>query len=119
LIKENVMPYLSVNTSENISSVQKEKLKSEIGRIIALIPGKSEEVTMVDLCGGRSLYMAGAAIPCAYVDVKVYTRADPEGKKRFAREMFNLLEQELGIKKDHVYLSITEFDHWGDHGDYR
>lgn len=113
------MPYLALNTSENLSDAQKEKLKSEIGRIIALIPGKSEKVTMVDLSGGRSMYMGGAALPCAYVDVKVYTKADPDGKKCFALEMFKLLEQELGIKKDNVYLSIDEFDHWGSRGDYR
>ena len=113
------MPYIAINTSENLSGALKEKLKSEIGRIVALIPGKSEEVTMVDLSGGRSMYMGGAAVPCAYIDVKVYTRADQEGKKRFAREMFKLLEQELGIKTDNMYLSVTEFEHWGDHGDYR
>jgi phenylpyruvate tautomerase PptA (4-oxalocrotonate tautomerase family) len=116
--KEAAMPYIGLNISEKLSESQKEKLKSEIGRLITVIPGKTEEVTIVDISGGRSMYMGGKAIPCAYVDIRVYTKADPEGKKRFAEELFTVLEGELGIPKDNVYMSVLEFEQWGGHGTY-
>ncbi|MDR2053644.1 MAG: hypothetical protein LBP80_09540 [Treponema sp.] len=112
------MPYISLNTSEKLSENQKEKVKSEIGRLITVIPGKTGEVTIVDISDGRSMYKGGKTAPCAYVDIRVYTKADPEGKKRFVDELFGVLDRELGIPKDDVYMSVLEFEQWGDHGAY-
>ncbi|MDR1351912.1 MAG: hypothetical protein LBK05_01415 [Treponema sp.] len=112
------MPYVSLNTSEKLSETQKERVKSEIGRLIAVIPGKTEEVTIVDISGGHSMYKGGQAVPCAYVDIRVYTKADPEGKKQFVDGLFVVLDRELGIPKDNVYMSVLEFEQWGDHGAY-
>jgi phenylpyruvate tautomerase PptA (4-oxalocrotonate tautomerase family) len=116
--KEIAMPYVGLNTSEKLSETQKEKLKSEIGRLITVIPGKTEEVTIVDISGGRSMYKGGKAVPCAYVDIRVYTKADPEGKKQFVNGLFVVLDKDLGIPKDNIYMSVLEFEHWGDHGAY-
>jgi phenylpyruvate tautomerase PptA (4-oxalocrotonate tautomerase family) len=112
------MPYIALNTSEKLSSSQKEKIKSGIGRLITVIPGKTEEVTIVDISDGRSMYTGGKEVPCAYVDLRVYRKADPDGKKRFIEELFVLLDKELGINKDNVYMSVLEFEQWGDHGAY-
>jgi phenylpyruvate tautomerase PptA (4-oxalocrotonate tautomerase family) len=112
------MPYIGLNISEKLSETQKERVKSEIGRLIAVIPGKTEEVTIVDISDSRSMYKGGKAVPCAYVDIRVYTKADSEGKKRFADELFVVLDKELGIHKDNVYMSVLEFEQWGDHGAY-
>ncbi|MDR0452875.1 MAG: hypothetical protein LBH15_07515 [Treponema sp.] len=112
------MPYVGLSTSEKLSDSQKEKLKSEIGRLITVIPGKVEEGTIVDISAGRSMYKGGKAVPCAYVDIRVYTKADPEGKKRFVNDLFDVLDKDLGIPKDNVYMSVLEFEEWGDHGMY-
>ena len=112
------MPYVCLNTSEKLSEDQKEKVKSEIGRLITVIPEKTEEVTIVDISDGRSMYKGGKAAPCAYVDIRVYTKADPGGKKRFVDGLFVVLDRELGIHRDNVYMSVLEFEQWGDHGAY-
>ncbi|WP_010257973.1 phenylpyruvate tautomerase MIF-related protein [Treponema primitia] len=112
------MPYVAFNISEKLSETQKEKIKSEVGRLITVIPGKTEADTIVDICDGHSMYKGGKAIPIAYVDIRVYTKADPNGKKQFISNLFILLEKELGINKDNVYMSFLEFDQWGDHGAY-
>ena len=112
------MPYVALNTSEKLSETRREKVKSEIGRLVTVIPGKTEEVTIVDISDGRSMYKGGKAVPCAYVDIRVYTKADPEGKKQFVNDLFVLLDKELGITKDNVYISVLEFEEWGAHGAY-
>ncbi|GHV72788.1 hypothetical protein AGMMS49940_00900 [Spirochaetia bacterium] len=112
------MPYIAFNISEKLTASQKEIIKSETGRLVTVIPGKTEEVTIVDICDGHSMYKGGKAIPCAYVDIRVYTKAEPAGKKQFVNDLFILLEKELGINKDNVYISVLEFEQWGDHGTY-
>ena len=87
------MPYVALNTSEKLSETRREKVKSEIGRLVTVIPGKTEEVTIVDISDGRSMYKGGKAVPCAYVDIRVYTKADPEGKKQFVNDLFVLLDK--------------------------
>ncbi|GHU96769.1 hypothetical protein FACS189483_00670 [Spirochaetia bacterium] len=112
------MPYIAVNTSEQLSAAKKETLKAALGRLIAIIPGKSEDALMVDLADGKTMYMGGAAVPCAYIDLRVYTKTDPEAKKQFTKETFALLERELGIKPENQYLTIYEADHWGYDGEF-
>jgi hypothetical protein len=112
------MPYLAVNVSQKLSAAKKEILKAEFGRLITIIPGKAEADLMVDLADDRAMYMGSGAVPCAYIDLRVYTKADGEAKNRFTRAAFALLTRELGIKPEHQYLTITEFDHWGYDGEF-
>jgi phenylpyruvate tautomerase PptA (4-oxalocrotonate tautomerase family) len=112
------MPYIAINTSAALSPVQREKVKAELGRLISIIPGKAEADLMVDIFDGRKMYMGGAAVPAAYIDLRVYTKADAEAKKRFTKETFALLIRELGVKQENLYMTITEFENWGYGGEF-
>ena len=50
------MPYIGINTSKNLSQVQKEELTSALGEKIVIIPGKSESKLMVDISDGHTMY---------------------------------------------------------------
>jgi phenylpyruvate tautomerase PptA (4-oxalocrotonate tautomerase family) len=112
------MPYIQVTVGQKLSDPQKEALKSELGRLIAIIPGKAEADLIVSIQDGGSLYMGGIKAPSVYIDLRVYTAVDPEAKKHFARELFSSITRQLGIPSSRQYLTIGEYDHWGYDGEF-
>jgi hypothetical protein len=112
------MPYISVTTGQKLSAPQKEKLKTGLGRLITIIPGKTEADLIVHIQDGGSFYMGGTETPSVYIDLRVYTKTDPEAKKRFSRELFAFITDELGIEAARQYLTIGEYDHWGYDGEF-
>lgn len=112
------MPYLAISTNEEIPRAKKDTLKSALGNLIPIIPGKSEPDLMLEFRDGASMFMGGAAAPCAYVDLRVYTKTDDGAKKHFTSEVLSLLERELKIKTENLYMTIAEFDNWGYDGEF-
>lgn len=111
------MPYINIRLSKEITAEQKEQIKARMGKIITLIPGKTEEVTMVDISGGHSLYMGGKALDNgAFVDIRLKGKADIKGKEDFTEALFKSLKELLGSKEEDVYVNITEFENWGSKG---
>ena len=43
------MPYIDVNVSIKLSDQEKDNLKSKLGELISIIPGKTENVLMIGL----------------------------------------------------------------------
>jgi len=113
------MPYIAINTSEKLSSTQKEKIKSELGRLITVIPTKTEAGTLVDLSDSRTIYKGGVNVSGAFIDVRLFHKADFESKKKFTEETFEMLSRELGLKKENMYLAIAEYENWGTAGTYK
>ena len=113
------MPYIAVNVSEIISDAKKETIKAELGRLITIIPEKTEAVTMIDFSDSRTMYMAGKKVQGVFIDVRLWHKADFEAKKQFSEKTFDMLEKELGLKKENMYLNITEFNEWGSRGIYK
>ena len=110
------MPYIAVNTSQKLSDAQKEKIKAELGRLIAIIPTKAEAYLMVDFSDGRTFYKAGQKVEGAFIDLRLFHKSDFEPKKKFTEEALEMLSSELGIKTENLYLTIMEFDNWGSGG---
>jgi phenylpyruvate tautomerase PptA (4-oxalocrotonate tautomerase family) len=113
------MPYIAVNTTEKLSPAQQEAVKNGLGRLINIIPTKTEAGLLVDFSGGRSFYRAGALVKSAYIEVRLYQPSEFEVKKKFTEEVFSLLSRELGIETNNMYLNIIELDHWGGGGTLR
>ena len=113
------MPYIAINTTQNLSAAQKEKIKSELGRLITIIPTKNEAGLLIDFSGPRTIYKAGAQVDGAFIEIRLYHKSDFEAKKKFTEETFALLSRELGLKNENMYLNILEFDNWGSGGTFR
>ena len=107
------MPYVAINTTQKLSAAQKEKIKTELGRLITIIPSKTEAVTYVDFSDSRTAYKGGAEISGAFIDVRLFHKSDFEPKKKFTEETLEMLSKELGITKENMYLTIMEFNDWG------
>jgi hypothetical protein len=112
------MPYISVTLGQKLDAAQKEKLKTELGRLITIIPGKTEPDLIVNIQDTGAVYMGGAEIPCAYIDLRVYTKTNDEAKKRFTRELFAFIAREFAIPIERQYLTIGEYENWGYDGEW-
>ena len=113
------MPYIAINTAQKISDAQKEKIKSELGRLITIIPTKSEAGLLVDFSDSRTIYKAGENVSGAFIEVRLFHKAEFEPKKKLTEEIFEMLTRELGMKKENMYLNIMEFDNWGTGGTFK
>jgi phenylpyruvate tautomerase PptA (4-oxalocrotonate tautomerase family) len=107
------MPYIQINTAQKLSPSVRESLKSQIGRLIAIIPTKSEAGLMVDFSDGHSQFKAGTEVNGVFVDLRLYKQSPFEAKKQFTEEMFRLFGNELGIKPEHMTVNIIELENWG------
>jgi len=110
------MPYIAINTSIEISDAQKEKIKTEVGKLITIIPGKTEANTMVDFCECRTIFKAGEKVDGAMIELRLWRKAEFEDKKKFVETLFKFLQGELGLKPENMYLNILEFEAWGSGG---
>ena len=113
------MPYVAINTSVKLSNAQKDKIKAEIGRLITVIPTKTEAGTLVDFSDSKTIYKGGENVSGAFIDVRLFHKADFEPKKKFTEEIFKMLSRELGLKEENMYLSILEFENWGSGGTFK
>jgi phenylpyruvate tautomerase PptA (4-oxalocrotonate tautomerase family) len=111
------MPFIAVNTTVKLQPEQKDSIARELGRIIPLIPGKTEPVLMVDVSDDHVMYFSGAKMErCAFVDVRCYKNAPFEGNKAFTEAVFKLLKDIVGLGEGEVYVSISELPIWGTKG---
>ncbi|WP_312941520.1 phenylpyruvate tautomerase MIF-related protein [Oscillibacter sp.] len=110
------MPYIGINISKLLSDPQKDTLKTALGAKISLIPGKSESKLMVDISDGHTMYLAGEKRDLAYVDVKCFGAAEFAHKKTFTEAAFEAIQQTTGLPQDGIYLTYSEFEHWGTQG---
>ena len=113
------MPYIAVNTTQELSDAQKEKIKTELGRLIAVIPTKNEAGLLIDFSGSRTIYKAGKEVQGVFLDLRLYHKSDFEPKKKFTEETFEMFMRELGTQKENMYLTIMEFDNWGSGGTFK
>jgi len=113
------MPYIAVNTAQKLSDAQKEKIKTELGRLITIIPTKTEAGLLIDFSDSRTMYKAGENVSGAFIEVRLFRKSEFEPKKQFTEETFEMLSRELGLKKENMYLNFLEFDNWGSAGTYK
>ena len=110
------MPYIAINTVQELTSAKKEKIKSELGRLMSIIPTKTEAGLLVDFSDRRTMYKGGVSVDGAFVDLRLFGKSELDPKKLYTTEVFDLLSRELGIKKEHIYMNIGEYETWGSNG---
>ncbi|MDR3277831.1 MAG: hypothetical protein LBT12_03575 [Oscillospiraceae bacterium] len=111
------MPYIQVNLSEKLSDEKITELKSAIGRIVEIIPGKAEWGLMVDVEDGKNLFFGGKPDNNAFVDTRVHGDCAAEVKAEFTRALYGVLERVAGVPKEKLYTNFTVCDTWGAFGE--
>lgn len=105
------MPFIDVRANCPITGEQETKLKTELGKAIALIPGKSESSLMVQLAGGAKMWFGGSEEgPIVMANVSIYGTAPESAFQAFGEEAVKLFREILGAK--HVYVKFEETTNW-------
>ncbi len=107
------MPFIDVRTSGELGEKQETELKAELGKAIALIPGKAESHLMVQFTDHCRLWFGGKRPengPIVFVNVMLYGAAEPRYYEAFQNTVIPLMEEKLGAES--VYLKFEEVPHW-------
>lgn len=113
------MPYVHMNIAKKLSDEQKEAIKSSVGQLIEILPGKAEKVLMIRLDDDLQMYFRGAPENCAYVNVCLYLMSPDEKKGEFGRAFVASLSELAGIDVTNIFLSFSEFGNWVSGGTFK
>lgn len=105
------MPTIQIKSASKISESAKELIKSELGKAIEIIPGKSEQWLMVLFGHTEDLYFRGQKdSEAAIVEVGIRGKASKEDFGALGEEITRILTSNTDLKSDHIYISYTEYD---------
>lgn len=110
------MPYIQISMSEKLNDKKIESLKAMLGEKIALLPGKSEAVLMIQIDDGRTMYFAGVAGKCAMVQVHLYKESPKEAKALFSSEVLKALSEIADLPIDRIFMNFAEHSEWATRG---
>ena len=112
------MPYISMNTNVKLPQEKILELKAEVGRSLALIPGKNESQLRLLINEGQTMFYQGKDVPCMMVQVNCYGQAAKEALEPFVKEITDVIEKVAGVPAANVYLTIDGYPNWGVAGRY-
>lgn len=111
------MPYFDVSTTQKASASLKKDIQQELGRIIELIPGKSERWLMVQIHDEASLSFAGSdESPAAIITLKTFGELAPEQYDMLTAEICQRISSLLQTKPERIYVLYESVTHWGWNG---
>ncbi len=110
------MPFIDSKITVPVTQEKRDAIKSRLGKALSLI-NKPESYLMVGFEDGYDLYFAGKKLEKgAYVSVSVYGDVQPAGCDRMTGEICRILEEELGIPGNNVYVTYNGVHDWGWNG---
>lgn len=110
------MPYIQTRTNCKIDKEKEIRIKERLGEAISLL-NKSENWLMVEFVPECNMYFQGTDEKMiAYVDIKLYGRANIGDYDNMTERVTTILNEELGIIPNCVYVSYGEYDNWGWNG---
>ncbi len=109
------MPFIDCKMNVSITPQQETALKTELGKAITAIPGKSESWLMVNIQPSCALYFRGSKDkPAAMVNVTIYGKAQPSAYSALTQRLDSVLRSVAGIEE--IYVSYAETSNWGYNG---
>lgn len=111
------MPYIETTASVAIPSKKQEIIKARMGEAIELLPGKSESWLMLAFHENVSMYFRGSnEESCAICQVRLYGSAAEGDYARLTEALTDILQEELEIEADRIYVTYSEMGVWGWNG---
>ena len=106
------MPFINIKTNVTVSKEKSEQIKSSLGKSISLLPGKSETWLMIEIEHNQLMYFKGSNNPCAMVKVDLYGSSSKDNYNKLASAITSLLNEELDINSDRIYVRFEEVSNW-------
>lgn len=111
------MPYIKATTSLALTEEKKRELKEDFGKLIEIIPGKTEKWLMVAVDDGVYTAFAGEdASPAAMIEVDLLGAASTEVYASLTEAICKKVAERLGIDGTRIYVKYKEFAVWGWNG---
>lgn len=110
------MPLIELNTSCDLSTQEKrDGLAQQLSQLAARGIGKPEQYVMACVHDKVAMSMSGSSEPTAFVSVKSIGGLSREVNQKLAAEISTVLQAELDIDLERIYLTFTELPatHWG------
>ncbi len=112
------MPYINVTTNRKIPENVKLVIKTELGKIIEIIPGKTEKWLMVSFQDEQPLFFGGDGESTAvFTTLKAFGHEQtPACYDALTAALTQLLSAQIGATADHIYVEYETTTHWGWNG---
>lgn len=110
------MPFINTKTTAALDSSKKAALTTEISSITRECLGKGDNWVMIGFEDNASLSFQGSTADIAYVEVKTFGTPSAAGASQMTAKLSALLERELSISADHIYIAYFPTDKWGWNG---
>ena len=111
------MPFIDVKLTKKISDNESSLLKSKLGEIIEVFPGKSEDWLMCSIDSDKKIWFRGEnSEDSAFVEVKLFGSVNPESADKFTALLCEFFEENFGISASHVYVRYEGGTDWGWNG---
>lgn len=111
------MPYIRTTVSNELTDEKREAIKTKLGQAIALIPGKSESWLMLSFEDNMKMYFRGDdSEDYAYLEVSLFGSASDAAYDRLTAALSEIINEELGIGRENIYIKYEEAEHWGWNG---
>ena len=111
------MPFINTKVSVKITPEQEISLKTQLGKAISVIRGKSESWLMLNFEDNCRMYFKGDnSKPLAFVEVKIYGSASDREYSQLTGKITDILGNVLGISPDCIYVKYEEVEYWGYNG---
>ena len=110
------MPMIKVETTVSLSEEKRDILKAELGKAISIM-GKPESYLMINLVDNQDLYFGGNKLDKgAFVEVKALGNIDAGQSDKMTAKVCEILNTQLGISGDVVYVAYFGTSNWGWNG---
>ncbi|MGB7595042.1 MAG: hypothetical protein WBL80_05725 [Erysipelotrichaceae bacterium] len=113
------MPNLNICIGKRVSDEIKNDLQLEIGRTMFIIPGKTNENTVIMINDNYQMFNNGEKVERVFVDVRLFKSSSDESKKAFSDNLFSIFAKLLDIPPNHVQINYIELSNWASNGVYR
>ena len=113
------MPFVNFVTSVKLDEAKRDAVRNAIWEAITVIPGKTPEVTMIEIRDGADMQKGPGGAPCIFMETRLFTRPPFATKQEYCRIMFAKFEELLGVEPAKMYFNMLEFNEWGSGGNYR
>lgn len=111
------MPYMKLTTTAKVTPQTADAIKADFGKAIENFPGKSEQWLMVAIEDGIPMWMRGDnSADTAMVDVELLGAVNKNASNSMTAAVCEILEKNLGIAPDRVYVKYTGYSDWGWNG---
>ena len=111
------MPYIKLTTTAKVDAAKAQALKAGFGKAIECFPGKTEQWLMVAVEDDNRMWFRGDdSAATAMVDVDLLGSISKPASEKMTAALCDLLQKELGVSPDRVYVKYTGYADWGWNG---